>query len=318
MKIDVIYEQDVLCEFVYSPLFEMFCALHVLSNPEHHIHRQKWVEKVNKQMNPDMKQDIKIYADITDEYCIIMDVCHYFEECSDLNILSSIDVLSKISIHEINKIFKEYDKKITKNQYQGLLRLLRDFYINIFEGELKYIEPFIARMLKQKVKFAKEKGIFNLIQEIHERIKVHEDKIVFYKNKQYEVYKRDLKRVSINVSTFVGPHLLIGILDDFLNLTCLVETENSEKESPKDLERTLKALGDSTRLKILKAISKKGKSTQELSSLLDISEAAVSKALKLLQEGQLVTKERKGNYMIYSVNNDTIDFISYRIYEYIY
>jgi len=288
MKIDVIYEQDVLCEFVYSPLFEMFCALHVLSNPEHHIHRKKWAEKVNKQMNPDMKQDIKIYADITDEYCIIMDVCHYFEECSDLNILSSIDVLSKISIHEINKIFKEYDKKITKNQYQGLLRLLRDFYTYIFEGELKYIEPFIARMLKQKVKFAKEKGIFNL------------------------------KRVSINVSTFVGPHLLIGILDDFLNLTCLVETENSEKESPKDLERTLKALGDSTRLKILKAISKKGKSTQELSNLLDISEAAVSKALKLLQEGQLVTKERKGNYMIYSVNNDTIDFISYRIYEYIY
>ncbi|ERK31430.1 DUF5937 family protein [Clostridium intestinale] len=51
MKIDVIYEQDVLCEFVYSPLFEMFCALHVLSNPEHHIHRKKWVEKVNKQMN---------------------------------------------------------------------------------------------------------------------------------------------------------------------------------------------------------------------------------------------------------------------------
>ena len=30
MVVDAIYENEIVVEFVYSPLFEMFCALHVL------------------------------------------------------------------------------------------------------------------------------------------------------------------------------------------------------------------------------------------------------------------------------------------------
>lgn len=316
MKIDVIYEQGILCEFVYSPFYEMLCALHVLTNPEHHLHRKKWSEIAYK--DDELIKEIKKYEYLTNEYCIVMDFCYYFEECNSLNIPSSIEFLSDVSIYKINKIFKVYDKKITQNEYNGFLELLKRFYMEVFVDELKYIEPVITRMLKKKARFAQDEGIFKLVQTIHERIKVEEDKIIFYKNKEYTVNKADLKSITIHLSTFVSPHLLIGIIEDNLDLTYLVELESYERESPKDLEKTLKALGDGTRLKILKEISKKGKSTQELSSILNISEAAVSKALKLLQDGDLVTKERKGNYIIYSVNTITIDFISYRIYEYIY
>lgn len=79
----------------------------------------------------------------------------------------------------------------------------------------------------------------------------------------------------------------------------------------------LKALGDATRLRILSEINPIGKSTQELSSILNISEAAVSKALKLLLEAKLVNKIRRGNYIIYSLNSIEIDYLPYNIYEYI-
>lgn len=88
MKIDVIYEKSTICEFVYSPLNEMFCALHILIKPDHHFHRNKWIQKVSN--NEEMIKEIKKYEDIIEGYCILMDFCSYFEECTDLNILSLV------------------------------------------------------------------------------------------------------------------------------------------------------------------------------------------------------------------------------------
>lgn len=316
MKIDVIYEKGIICEFVYWPLNEMFCALHILMKPEHHLHRDKWIKKISN--DEEILKEIKKYGDVTEEYCIVMDFCSYFEECTDLNVLSSIEFLSNIPLNNINRIFKNYHKKITQSQYNGLLELLKKFYIKIFADELKYIEPMMTRTLKKKAKIAEEMGVFDFVCKIHERIEVKEEEIIFYKNKEYVVKKEEIKIITINLSTFISPHLMLGLIGDNLYLTYLVELEAYEKESPKDLERTLKALGDGTRLRILKEISRRGKSTQELSNLLDISEAAVSKALKLLQEAELVTKERQGNYILYSANTTNIDYIIYRIYEFIY
>lgn len=77
--------------------------------------------------------EIKKYGDITEEYCIVMDFCSYFEECTDLNVLSSIEFLSNISLNKINKIFKNYHKKITQSQYNGLLELLKSFILKYLQ-----------------------------------------------------------------------------------------------------------------------------------------------------------------------------------------
>ncbi|MGG7057192.1 metalloregulator ArsR/SmtB family transcription factor [Clostridium tertium] len=317
MRVDAIYEKGIVVEFVYSPLFEMFCALHVLSNSQHHIHREKWVEKINNLMTESMKKDVIKFSLMTDEYLIIMDFCNDFKECSDLNIISAIDFLEDVPLYKINGVFKNYNKKITNIYYKELLRFLRNFYIEIFQNELKYIEPIIIRELKRKLTLGKDKGLFYLIDSIHSRIEVLEDEIVFYKFKEFRVKLVDLKYININVSTFISPHLLLGQGKNSINLTILIELSNNEDKCPKDLERKLKALGDATRLRILSEINPIGKSTQELSSILNISEAAVSKALKLLLEAKLVNKIRRGNYIIYSLNSIEIDYLPYNIYEYI-
>ncbi|MBL4931867.1 ArsR/SmtB family transcription factor [Clostridium paridis] len=317
MKIDVIYEKGTLCEFKYSPLYEMFCAMHVLSSPEHHLHRKQWVQKVQEKIDNKFLQDIVKFGEHTNQYCIVMDFCNLFEECNDLSIPSAIEFLSNVSIYKINRIFKDYEKRLSHKEYLFFLDLLKRFYVEVFQEELKYIEPIITRVLKREAVLGREKGIFNLVDTIHERIKLSDEKIVFIKNKEYVVNREKLKCITIYSSTFISPHLMIGIMGDNLYLTHLIDLGSYEKESPLDLEKTLKALGDNTRLKILKEISKKGKSTQELSKILSISEAAVSKALKIMQEGNLVIKERRGNYIIYSINSTEIDYIPYKIYEYI-
>ncbi|SHK29266.1 DNA-binding transcriptional regulator, ArsR family [Hathewaya proteolytica DSM 3090] len=319
MNIDTIYEKKILCEFVYSPLKEMLCALHVLYKSDHHLHRKTWIDTVNEHMSQELKKEIIEVGEFTEGYIVPLDFMIAFAECNNLSVLSSIEFLEDVPLYKITKIIKTYDinRKITEAQYSRLINLLKSFYINVFSHELKYIEPMMVRVLKKKSSYAKEKGIMALIDSIHERIKIEDEEIVFYKYREFRMKWADIKKITINISTFISPHLLLGYNKNSLDLTVLLELQHYEKEAPKDLEKVLKALGDGTRLRILKEISKKGKTTQELSTILNVSEAAVSKALKLLYQAKIVDKKRSGNYLIYTLNKLQIDYLPYKIYEYL-
>jgi ArsR family transcriptional regulator, arsenate/arsenite/antimonite-responsive transcriptional repressor len=69
-----------------------------------------------------------------------------------------------------------------------------------------------------------------------------------------------------------------------------------------------KALGDSTRLKILKILSIKGSvlCVGKIACILDISQPAVSQHLKVLKNAGLVEADRQGFHMHYRIKNDTL------------
>ena len=143
------------------------------------------------------------FGEITDDYMIPMDFNMYFKECDDLNILSSIEYLENVNLYNIRKIFRKYNISINSGQYKRFLSFLKQFYIEVYMKEEKYIEPVIIRTLKKKA--------------------------------------------------------------DYISM----------------------------------------------------SEAAVSKALKLLFESKIVSKQRNGNYIIYNLNKRELDYLEYKIYEYI-
>lgn len=64
-------------------------------------------------------------------------------------------------------------------------------------------------------------------------------------------------------------------------------------------------------------MKKEPATTQSLAISLKLTEAGISKHLKILSNAKLVNKIRKGNYVLYSINKDAIDFIPYKLYEYI-
>ena len=70
--------------------------------------------------------------------------------------------------------------------------------------------------------------------------------------------------------------------------------------------KTLKALGDNTRLKIIKLLLIKRFCVGALARRLDVSESAVSQQLKILREAGLVIGEKKGYYVHYSVKIDKL------------
>ncbi|NMD37274.1 MAG: winged helix-turn-helix transcriptional regulator [Christensenellaceae bacterium] len=68
----------------------------------------------------------------------------------------------------------------------------------------------------------------------------------------------------------------------------------------------LKAMADETRLKILNLLLANNYCVGALAKNLDISEAAVSQHLKVLREAGLLSGQKKGYYMHYSVNRNVL------------
>jgi DNA-binding transcriptional ArsR family regulator len=69
-------------------------------------------------------------------------------------------------------------------------------------------------------------------------------------------------------------------------------------------------LADETRLRALKLIAAGERSTQELAPLIGISQAGLSKHLRLLARAGLVQARRDGYYVLYSLRSDRIATLS--------
>jgi len=63
-----------------------------------------------------------------------------------------------------------------------------------------------------------------------------------------------------------------------------------------------KALGDPTRREILKLLSEKDRSAGEISENFNMSKPAITKHLDILREAELISSEKEGLYVIYSIN----------------
>jgi len=72
------------------------------------------------------------------------------------------------------------------------------------------------------------------------------------------------------------------------------------------MSKAFKALSDETRREILKLLNKKDMSAGEISNHFNMSKPSISKHLDILRETGLISSEKKGQFVIYSVNTSVI------------
>ena len=72
------------------------------------------------------------------------------------------------------------------------------------------------------------------------------------------------------------------------------------------MSKVFKALSDETRREILKLLSKKDMSAGEISDHFNMSKPSISKHLEILRKAELISSERKGQFIIYSINTSVI------------
>jgi DNA-binding transcriptional ArsR family regulator len=80
---------------------------------------------------------------------------------------------------------------------------------------------------------------------------------------------------------------------------------------------SFKALSDPTRRRILEMLKKHNLSVNEIAAEFDISQPSISRHLSILKNADLVSDERKGQRIIYSLNTSVFEslmgwFISFK------
>lgn len=77
------------------------------------------------------------------------------------------------------------------------------------------------------------------------------------------------------------------------------------------LDKTLKALSDPTRREILQMLNEKRLSAGDIAAAFNITKPSVSHHLNILKNADLVSAERDGQNIIYSLNSSVVqEFVS--------
>ncbi|MEJ9160610.1 DUF5937 family protein [Paenibacillus graminis] len=321
---------------VVSPFHELLCSLHVLYQPEHHPNRLQWARDIKRKMPPALLEGIYTLGRLSDQWMALMlpgrsgaplqatDGINLLKDLPDAEFIHLL-LNNKVTLGTIlewqrgsgraNPIGDDgpdeagkYLLQHTASIRNQLIKTLETYEQNYFCKEWDYVMPWIntaAAQFQESFSRSAEKALNTL----HPRLHAAEGKITAQKAVTYYFAYEDLQNVYVLPSTFIFPHLLIDWTADSLVLPLAVDIPGlpCSEAPPEDLLRQFKALGDATRLRILKLLWQGPHCTKQLAPILGISEAAVSKQLKLLSEAGLAGAERKGNYLFYTSHKEAFD-----------
>ena len=93
------------------------------------------------------------------------------------------------------------------------------------------------------------------------------------------------------------------------DLVLKIRNQMPDEDELYDLAELFKAFGDSTRMRILYALSESELCVCDLAEVLNMTQSAVSHQLKILKTARLVKGVRDGKQVIYSLDDDHVKTI---------
>ncbi|MBP2656173.1 MAG: hypothetical protein H6Q73_3742 [Firmicutes bacterium] len=90
---------------------------------------------------------------------------------------------------------------------------------------------------------------------------------------------------------------------------CLAKAEMLSDDAVHELAETFKILGDSTRIKILHALSKRELCVCDIVAVVQMGQSAVSHQLRLLRGSRLVKYRKEGKMVWYSLDDEHISLL---------
>lgn len=328
------FQKHVLIE--YSPFLEMIASLHVLMNPEHHLTRLPWAREVQAQLPSALNTNLRYLGQAANDWLNLFDLHDLgaFDEASVEEgierLLATNDQLFVYSLLGCVVSPEKISQLLQGNQVDpyeftpaqldfthkpsAFKRKMADalyyYHQDYFATELRRIEPWLIRSVHNfKEQLAKDP--VPTMESIHPRFVIRDEEMQFLKAHTWRFFYTDIERILIRPSTFISPHLLLGTYLPMISVGYHVHVPGAKQTDavPADLLAIMKAMSDETRMKILRQLFYHPYCTQQLAALYSLTEATVSKHLKVLAEAGLVRSERRGNFVFYSGNREKINMV---------
>jgi DNA-binding transcriptional ArsR family regulator len=197
-----------------------------------------------------------------------------------------------------------------------LVELLADYWEAAFSAEWKTLEPRLAGAVTDAGRTIAAGGVYSLLRGLSPSLRVDPGREEFGLDVPHDhrVEITESVRLVLVPSAFVWPHVRVNCDEPWplsvIYPASFVVADARPRIPSADLVRLLRALGDDTRLRALRLIAERPRSTQELAPLVGISEAGLSKHLGQLAQVGVVTSRREGYYVLYSVVRERLEPLS--------
>ena len=205
---------------------------------------------------------------------------------------------------------------------ERLARLLEAYWEEAFAAEWRRVEPLLAEGVVAAGRQIAAGGVFTFLVGLAPQLRVEPDGSAFGLDVPHD------HRVALDAdnpllltpSVYVWPHVRVNC-DPPWPLVLVYRAphlaESLRHPTSPELVRVLGALADPTRLRILRQLARRPRSTQELAPIVGLSEAGTSKHLRLLAAAGLVETRREGYYVLYSIADGQLDGLGGDVGRYI-
>jgi DNA-binding transcriptional ArsR family regulator len=201
--------------------------------------------------------------------------------------------------------------------------LLAAYWDAAFAEEWERLEPRLAATVLDAGRTIARDGVYALLGSLSRRLRVDErrQELGLDIPHDHRVEATDASPLVLVPSAYTWPHVSVQCDEPWpvaVVYPAPFATQEARAEIPDgELLRLLKALGDDTRLRALRLIAERPRSTQELAPLVGISEAGLSKHLRVLADAGVLATRRDGYYVLYSLVAERREPLSTAVLEFL-
>jgi DNA-binding transcriptional ArsR family regulator len=201
--------------------------------------------------------------------------------------------------------------------------LLQTYWERAFADEWRGLGPRLEGVARRDARTVLTRGVYAVLDGRFADTVVDPTEGWFLRHSPHAHEVRPSRRrpVTFVPSVYVWPHVRVNC-DAPWPLAVIYPPEDVRADArpdpvPSRLPRALRALGEPTRLQLLRVISERPRSTEELAHLVGLSAAGTSKSLGVLAAAGLVRRRRDGYYVLYELAPDAVADVSRELAAYV-
>jgi DNA-binding transcriptional ArsR family regulator len=321
--------------FELSPLAELAHSWHVLAAPGHHALQVPWVRRC-RELPAALRAELREWSWAVRDY-----VPALFEAGAAALVAPFEEELARVGALPDEHVVADLTKAIMMDRDRPadgvaasllervrsspaavlteLLDVVSHYWEAAFAEEWQRLEPRLLDAIAD-AGAALPAGVLRLLGTLAPAIRVDRQarSVTLDRPHDHHVEIAERGPLRLTPSFHAWPHVRATCDDPWpLRLTYPVvpPSPRARRADPGALLAGLRALAGQPRLDILGLLREQPRSTQELSGLLGMSGAAISRHLRLLLDAELVTTRRDGYYVLYQIDPHTVDDLAARLRE---
>ncbi|MFI8221410.1 DUF5937 family protein [Streptomyces sp. NPDC085932] len=198
---------------------------------------------------------------------------------------------------------------------EAALAVVEDYWSAAFVSEWERIEPQLHYALARAGRRIVHEGVFPMLRTLTPQIRIDPGRRLLHLDRPHEhdITVTHERPVTFTASHYVWPHVRVTCDEPWpmrVTFPAGPLTPEPQSASQEEILTVLRALAAAPRLQIVAALSEQSRSTQELATLLGLSESVISRHLKQMTQAGLTTARREGYYVLYTISHTRLSQIT--------